>query len=57
MAAAESVRFGAPLEGIRVVEVADHRGAFGGRRLATLAAAGVKVGPPRGSTGRGRGPV
>lgn len=56
MAAAESVGFRSPLEGIRVVEIADHRGEFCGRLLANLGADVVKVEPPGGSTGRGIGP-
>ena len=45
-----------PLDGIRVLEVADHRGEFCGRLLANLGAEVIKVEPPGGSPSRRIGP-
>ncbi len=48
---------GAPLEGIRVVDVATYHGEFCGRILADLGAEVVKVEPPRGCESRHHGPT
>ena len=45
-----------PLEGIRVIELADARGEFCGRLLGNLGAQVVKVEPPGGSSSREIGP-
>ncbi|MEE9286348.1 MAG: CoA transferase, partial [Dehalococcoidia bacterium] len=56
MAPPDAGGVGLPLEGVRVVEIADHRGEFCGRLLANMGADLVKVEPPEGSTGRRIGP-
>ena len=45
-----------PLQGIRIIEVGDHRGEFCGRLLANMGADVIKVEPPEGSSGRRIGP-
>ncbi|HET7738337.1 MAG TPA: CoA transferase [Tepidiformaceae bacterium] len=45
-----------PLDGIRVIDIADHRGELGGRLLADLGAEVIKVEPPGGSLSRRMAP-
>ncbi|MGK2965131.1 MAG: CaiB/BaiF CoA transferase family protein [Tepidiformaceae bacterium] len=45
-----------PLDGIRVIDIANHRGELGGRLLADLGAEVIKVEPPGGSPSRRMAP-
>ncbi|MCL0102161.1 CoA transferase [Dehalococcoidia bacterium] len=52
----DKLEFRSPLEGIRIIELSDHRGEFAGRLLANLGAQVIKIEPPEGSPSRQIGP-